>query len=216
MESWKPEQSGKKTVDQAILEIADFESWKSPKEMYREYRYYKKDPVHVQTFSKYLNELESIGELEARGRGSSREYRKADKPVQETREDHSSPLSEGLPDFVEKRIQKEVEKRVQEEIDNIRNDIEQRILIERKQNSESQEESNAPEDKDDPINPPEYIHQLLTEAEEELSASKIGEKYRERTEYNPAQRTIRRYLKNLVDRGLVEKEGSKKGTTYKA
>ena len=209
-QAWNSETT-EKTVDEEICELVEAENWKSPNQLYQEYRHYKKDPVHFQTFYKYLNELESLGELEARGGGHSREYRKSDKPVQEVREDYSSPLSEGLPDFIEKRIQAEVEKRVKKEIERLEGEVQQRILIENNQEAEKEQKEQVSE-KDQT----EKTLKVLQEAEEELKSSQVRERFNQRYSDEASQRTIRRYLKNLADRGLVKKEGSKRGRTYKA
>lgn len=57
---------------------------------------------------------------------------------------------------------------------------------------------------------------VLQEAEQELKSSQVRQRFNQRHSEELSQRTIRRYLKNLADRGLVKKEGSKRGRTYMA
>ena len=44
----------------------------------------------------------------------------------------------------------------------------------------------------------------------------MDEETREKAEEPVSSRTLRRYLQKLVEEGLVEREGSKRGRTYKA
>jgi predicted HTH transcriptional regulator len=207
------------TIGEKILEAVSSEEWKSPKEIFELISYYDSESVHRQTFSRHLQALESLGKLETRGKRSSIEYRRADKPVQETREDYSSPLSEGIPDFMERRIEEEVEKRVREEVSKLEDLLEQKVKMDLDygdKNLSSNKKKSSGESKRtlESKSVADMIIPILKEADEGLSGSEVSDEWNKRYEHQRSRRSIRRYLNRLADRGLVNKEGSKNSTQY--
>lgn len=207
------------TIDEQILDIVSHEEWMSPSDIHEELTYRITDPVIIQTVSKHLQALKSLGYLEARGSTSARRYRKADKPIQETREDYRSPLSEGIPDFMERRIEEEVEKRVKEEVSKLEQMLEQKVKMDldygdRNLGSNKKKSSGGSKRTLESKSVADMIIPILKEADEGLSGSEVSDEWNKRYEHQRSRRSIRRYLNRLADRGLVEKTGSKNSTQY--
>ncbi len=200
------------TVGEKILDAVSSEEWKSPDEIYKVTSQYDVDFINRQAFSRHLQALVSLGELETKGKASSRQYRKADKPVQETREDYSSPLSEGIPDFMERRIEEEVEKRVKEEVSNLEEMLEQKVKIELDYGDKNKISTSSGADSAKSVE--EMILPILKEAEEGMNGTEVKEEWDKRYNQEKTKRTVRRYLNRLADRGLVTKYGSGSGTEY--
>lgn len=59
------------------------------------------------------------------------------------------------------------------------------------------------------------IYKILNEADSDLVAKELYERYRNKVENPRTKRTVRRYIRRLVEADLIEKKGSKSGTTYR-
>lgn len=207
-QQWTGEEQ--KSTEQLVIESLDFEQYLTVSQIYQKYKMKAENPVAKPTLYNHLNHLQETGEAERENTPGVDRYRKADKPIQKTRQDYSNPSSEGLPSFIERRIQAEVEKRVKEEIERLEGQVQQRILIENNQEQTSPEEDVSDTDQT------EKTLKILQEADKELKSSQVRERFKNQYREDPSQRTIRRYLKNLSDRGLIQIEGEKRGRTYKA
>jgi cell division control protein 6 len=60
------------------------------------------------------------------------------------------------------------------------------------------------------------IYKILKDADGDLPSGELYERYRNKVESPRTKRTVRRYIGSLVDADLVEKQGVKSGTTYRA
>lgn len=210
-----------KTIDQELLEVVKQNEWMSPSEIYSEYSHRNKDAVTQQTVSKYLNELERLGELKAKGKSNQRRYRRADKPLQETREDYSSPLSEGLPGFMERRVQREVEKRAQQIEEELREKLgkELRSLenrVDNRINRAAKQSVDVTDRQKNLDNHTEVIYQILKEDGGVMRMKELKQEYKKRIENPLSRRSLLRKINTLQDRGKVEKTGKTSGTGYKA
>lgn len=209
LNKWKDDEQEKSTQD-LILDSVSQEEFLTVKQIYRRYKMRAENPVARPTLYNHLNDLLESGDVERENEPGVDRYRRADKPIKETRQDYSNPSSEGLPSFIERRIQAEVEKRVKQEIERLEGQVQQRILIENNQEQTGLEEDVSEKDQT------EKTLKILQEAEEELKSSQVRERFKNQYREDPSQRTVRRYLKNLSDRGLIQIEGEKRGRTYKA
>lgn len=225
------------TISEQLLEIIPQEEWLTPEEIYSKYSYRDKDAVTYNTVSNYLSELQRQGKLEAKGRTQDRKYRKADRPIQETREDYSSPLSEGLPGFMEKRIEREVQRRVSKQIQRMEKDledlIEQRLnqlenksfnrmkaeidRIERRINQETEKTPDQEEtvEVEPSLKDDKYDVLRKSLSGQWQSISQVMESYRSQVKDPKTRRTVLRRLNKLVDKGEVEIKGKTTGREYR-
>jgi DNA-binding transcriptional ArsR family regulator len=193
------------TVAEEILDIVKFDEWISPDEIYRQYTEEKEDPVTKATLSKHLKELERLGDVKKKGACPTRKYKRTDKPIQHTREDYSSPLSEGLPDFMKQRIRKEVREVIEEEIDRVDQRIEERLLeVKDSVSSKARLDNNETS----------LIYDILDE-DVWMKTIDIIEAYQELSRNPLSSSTVKYRLRGLAAKGLIKTSKNGRSTKYR-
>lgn len=184
-------------------------SWAKLSDFYSDYCQLVEKPVCRATAVKYLSELEQIGEIETQGNTSQRKYRKVDLPVEEVREKPLGRHTEGLPSWMEKRIEKAIENRLERLLEERADKLIERVLEHDLQDKvdrvkQSQEGSKK--------------HLLETiEENGEISSSQLYTEFFDREEAPDLERrTLRKYLSQLRDKGLIRAEGQGRWRTYVA
>jgi len=206
---WKKGEE-EETLDDKLLDILNHDEFMKPRQIYKEYQEQCSDCRTKHTVHRHLEDLEKIGKVESKGRGPSRKYRNASKPLQETRENLSSAFSEGIPPFMKNRIRVEAERAVQEEVDRIKDKVKTEII-------KSTETMTNPEKQGETGKLDEHSKALLTvlPGNKEVKMSQIKELYEEEVENPLSKRSIRRRLKGLAAKDLLEMKGRASGRTYK-
>lgn len=192
-------------------------SWISIEEIMQGYREETERPLHKTTVTKCLRELESLGEIEGKQGSWPYKYRKADRPIREVLENHRSPLSEDLPEWLEKRIMEKVDEKIEEEMDELVEKLEEEISPNRiVRSSRDDSDSLNPQSRASSETCESYqlLKEIIQEEKEIRPRDLYEEFYSRKGERRPVERTLRNRLQELTSTEKVEKKGYGTGTEY--
>lgn len=215
LEQYK-EDEDERHLEDKILDLMNFEDWMNPSTLYKKYCRGEEDPYCRVQFTSILSELESLGELESKGRGSSKKYRRTDQPVKETKEFFGSPMSEGLPDFMVKRIRVEVQRQVQQEklrmeekISGLEEKVEDLEKQDRVQGCQDLKSFSGEGDLD------RHDQAILDSlSEEPVGMNQLYKSYSSEVEKPLGKRAVRKHLSKLEAEEHVKSTGSNTGKRY--
>jgi len=221
VDDWK--QEGKERQDYDVILDSIRSDWERPKALYNKYKAQALRPVTQQTFSQYLLELEALGELESKGYGHSRRYRRADTPVREVVGAEGSRELQGLTEKIRaiaiQEVRKSIEKgelneviRKQQNTDLLKalfqsSDFETFRTAMHRQKQKN--EIGLPTDK-------QVLLEIIRSSATSVSMPEIYEEYEQRVEEPASERTVRRKLSELHKKGFIQKNGRTRNTRYKA
>ena len=189
-------------------------SWKSMTEIYQEYKQNIEDPVSRQTATKYINDMIHLGDIEAKGQSINRKYSIHDKPIKEVRNNHQSPLSEDLPNWLQTRVKQDIEQKLQHQIEVV---VEKRVDQIKKGLERKIREEVSRETKTVAIDLGSSETQVLNQTDETIltiiqenpgiGSSELYETYENQVENPVVRRTVRKYIKQLEGKGLIRIDG---------
>lgn len=229
LRQWKKSDTGINSFELARSLLSY--DWQSPRSLYSQYCEKKQDPVHKQTFSKYLRELEALGEAQSKGAGSARRYRKADIPVSSVvNGDYNNQALDSMTKKLREIAKQEVRRSLEE---GALEDLIERKAVEKMSHVLEKidlEISNRDQDrlqskvalelmKEDTktcSNHETEILGALDSLEGWVSSTAIYEIYSECVQDPMTRRTVRRRLAELDDAGLILKKGSTRNTKYRS
>lgn len=200
-----------------VLDVLSEDNWLMPREIYDEYRERSSDPVSKSYFSKLLKEVVLLGEAEFRGEGQNRMYRKSDRPIKEVMEYNRQTIAmKNFTGKIKGIAEKEVEKSL--------NSGKLEKLIERKAEEKLVQMINSSEGLDTEAiqaqveEDLDYHKQRLLNTLKELEGwqgvSQLYSIYTEKVEDPVTRRSVRRYLKELEEKSLIDSKGRTKSKKY--
>lgn len=216
MQKWKQGSEPQEDFE-VILHVLD-ESWTRPKEIYKNYRLKAHDPVSKSTFHQQLKELEALGEVESKGRTTSRRYRKIDEPVKEVLPDRSGSkdldrLTEKIRAIAKQELRRSIENGDFNEV--IKNQVRGfKTADVMKEIDRDKETSEPPKDHITDIE--EKLLHILERKKAWVKGTEVYEAYSETVENPMTKRSVRRYLNQLKEKSEIEVKGRTRNKRYKA
>lgn len=206
-----------KAHSEHVLDSLDSEgSWQTANEIYSIYEQKVDSPLHRNTIVNVLNDFRKIGEIERKGNTKKAKYRKVDKPIKSTREGFNSQ-SEDVPDWISERIQKVVDKKVERKLDQAIDRVLDSKAKEFREMVLAQDEKIKQQVLEESKNDRQDLLIEIIEEHEPIRSKRLYRKFYNLAEYEqkPTERTLRKYLRDLLDKGLIDKEGSGRWREYK-